>query len=118
MGFFSNIFGKSQPPEELNTGYKIWRLEKAAKLEQNGKWHELLALGREWVEVEPRNFIAWQVIGDSLKELGKAVEAIPIYKKGLEVAPSQPTDFFGACISSSGLWYRLGNAYVKLGHPH
>jgi tetratricopeptide (TPR) repeat protein len=117
MGIFSNIFSKQPQPEQASSDYKLSsldRLEKAAELEQSGKWNDLLVFSRKWAEIEPLNFFAWQCIGDSLVALGKITESIPIYQKGLEVAPANPSNLLGVEISSAALWYRLGNSYVKL----
>ena len=91
--------------------YEMRWLEKAAKLEKLGRWSDFLAFGREWADAEPKNFLAWQVIGDALSQLNMFEEAIASYRKGLEVAPTVPVEIFGARLSAGALWYRLGNAY-------
>lgn len=96
-------------------GYKFENLEKWTKLEKTGDWQKALSFGREWAAAEPHNFLAWQGIGDALTELGRVDESIPIYRKALEVAPAHPVEFFDGNLSTAPLWYRLGNAYTKLG---
>ncbi|BCT68806.1 tetratricopeptide repeat protein [Nitrosospira sp. NRS527] len=95
--------------------YILERLERAAELEKTGNWQEVLTHSKEWAAAEPHNLFAWQGIGDSLTQLGMVEEAISAYRKGLEVAPPHPADFFGRKLSAGPLWYRLGNAYTKLG---
>lgn len=98
-------------------GFKLEMLEKAAKLEKSGDWKEMLIFCKEWAAEEPQNHCAWQGIGDSLRKLGKPAEAITMYRKGLDVAPSHPADI-GGIFSAGPLWYRLGHAFSELGDHH
>lgn len=97
-------------------GYKLENLEAAAKLEKKNKWHELLEFSKQWVIEEPGNFFAWQAMGDALRKLDRPAEAIPVFRKGLEVAPPRPIDFMGKPVSAGPLWYRLAHAYSALGN--
>lgn len=101
--------------EEIEMGYKLANLETAAKLEQKNKWHELLEFSSQWIAEEPENFLAWQAMGDALRKLNRSAEAIPVFRKGLDVAPPCPVDFMGKAMSAGPLWYRLGHAYSELG---
>lgn len=47
-------------------GYELENIEIAGKLEKNGNWQELLSFCKSWTEQEPRTFLAWQGMGDSL----------------------------------------------------
>lgn len=98
-------------------GFKLEMLEKAAKLEKSGNWQEMLIFCKGWAAEEPQNLCAWQGIGDSLRKLGKPAEAIPMYHKGLDVAPHYPVDI-GGIFSAGPLWYRLGHAFSELGDHH
>lgn len=98
-------------------GYKLEFLEKAAKLEKSEKWQEMLTFCKGWAAEEPQNLSAWQGIGDSLRKLGKPAEAIPMYRKGLDVSLSYRADT-GGIFSAGPLWYRLGHAFSDLGDHH
>ena len=115
MGLFSILFSSNESSEDVTSDYKLNKLEEAAKLERSGDWKKLLTFSREWASKEPLSLFAWQGIGDALRKLGKPAEAIPMYRKGLEVVPSHPVDFPDGIFSAGSLWYRLGLAFNDLG---
>ena len=89
--------------EEIKMGYKLASLETAAKLEQKNKWHELLEFSSQWIAEEPENFLAWQAMGNALRKLNRSAEAIPVFRKGLDVAPPSTADFMGKPMSAGPL---------------
>ncbi len=89
-------------------GYQIEMLEKAAKLEKSGNWQEMLTFSKGWASEEPLSLFAWQAIGYSLIKLGRPIEAIPMYRKAIEVAPAHPVDFMGRTLTAAPLWAGLG----------
>lgn len=95
--------------------YKLERLYEAARLEKQGDWNQTLNFCQEWVELEPINCIAWQGVGDAYRKLGQPEKAISAYRKGIEVAPSPPVEYFGHSLSSAPIWYQLGHAFCDLG---
>ncbi len=95
--------------------YKLENLERAAKLEAEGSWAELLKFSVSWSVDEPYNLFAWQAKGDSLRKLNQPSEAIAAFLRGLEVAPPQPIEFLGKPLTAGPLWYRLGQTYGDLG---
>lgn len=95
--------------------YDLNRLEQVAKLEAAGDWDGMLEHCRAWASTEPRNFLAWQGIGDALRKLGQPKEALLMYRKGLEFAPPVPMPLMGASISAGQLWYRIGRTYQAMG---
>lgn len=99
----------------MSLDYKIETLEHAANLEQAGEWQELLNFSEDWVMNEPKNFLAWQSMGDALRKLGKPAEAIEKFFKGLEFIPAEPAQLMGKKISASSFWYRIGHAQNELG---
>jgi tetratricopeptide (TPR) repeat protein len=115
MGFFSNLFSTKQSTVDPTEAYKLEKMEKAAQLFNDGNWQELLDFSKKWAEEYPDNSFAFQSIGDALVELGKAKEAVSQYRKGLELIQQNPTSSYELELAASGIWYRLGNTYVKLG---
>ena len=91
--------------------YKLENLERAAQLEAEENWAELLKFSMSWSADEPYNLFAWQAKGDSLRKLNQPSEAISAFLKGLEVAPQKPLDFLGKPLTAGPLWYRLGQTY-------
>ena len=83
------------------------RLEKVAKLEKDGNWHEMLVFCQEWVSENPRYPGAWHGIGDSLRKLGNPAEAILMYRKALEMAITYSEDSTGDGYDAAPLWYQL-----------
>jgi tetratricopeptide (TPR) repeat protein len=96
-------------------GYQLENLEAAAKFEKNNQWRELLDFSNQWLVNEPENIFAWQAMGDALIKLGRSAEAIPVFRKGIEIAPPYPVDFMGKTLSAAPLWYRLAHAYSESG---
>ena len=97
-------------------GYKLQNLETAARLEQKNRWQELLEFSKQWVSDEPENVFAWQAMGDALRKLNRPAEAIPAFRRGIELASPLPIDFMGKPMSAGPLWYRLGHAYSEFGN--
>lgn len=93
--------------------YKLERLEKAAALERESSWSELLSFCTDWSAEEPHNPFAWQGAGDALRNLGNPGEAVAMYLKGLDVAPTHPMELLGNV--RGPLWYRLAQAYTESG---
>lgn len=94
---------------------KLENLEAAAKFEKNNQWRELLNFSEQWLIDEPETVFAWQAKGDALRKLGRSAEAIPIFRRGIELAPPYPVDFMGGVMSAAPLWYRLAHAYGESG---
>lgn len=96
--------------------YKVENIERAGELEATRQWADLLAFTTNWVAEEPNNFLAWQSRGYALRNIGRSLEAIAYFLKGLEVVPPSPVEFFGKPLTASGLWYQLGVAHSDAGH--
>ncbi|MGZ4972121.1 MAG: tetratricopeptide repeat protein [Limisphaerales bacterium] len=71
---------------------------------QIGYWKNSRTLFRHAIEVDPRNYVAYTMLGLDLADSGQPEQAIPLYKKAIEIDPTY-----------ADAYNNLGSALVNTG---
>lgn len=77
---------------------------RAATLESEGKWDDLLRLTQDWTGREKANANAWLMLGHAYFNLRQDNPAIQAYQHAVELSSNYPE-----------AWYALGTSYVRSG---
>jgi serine protease Do len=78
---------------------------RAATLESEEKWNDLLNLSRTWTRDEKTNANAWLMLGHAYSKLKQEAPAIDAYLHALELSSDYPE-----------AWYALGASYARSGN--
>lgn len=78
---------------------------RAAVLEARRQWADLAQLAQTWAAAEPGNAESWFVGGDALSQMDRYADAVPSFRKALELNPRLAV-----------AWLKLGIAERKLRH--
>jgi Flp pilus assembly protein TadD len=66
-------------------------LQQAFKLYEQGRWSKSEAACRAAVEADPKNAIAWQLLGSLCLRAGRMTQAIHAYSKAYALTPNDPS---------------------------
>jgi serine protease Do len=77
---------------------------RAATLESEGKWEDLVQLAQDWTGREKANANAWLVLGHAYFNLKQDQPAIEAYRHAVELSLNYPE-----------AWYALGASYARSG---
>ncbi|MGH8719486.1 MAG: trypsin-like peptidase domain-containing protein [Burkholderiales bacterium] len=93
-------FWQQSPPEQP---YFL----RAAALESEEKWHELLRLTKDWTTSEKSNANAWLMLGHAYFNLHQDNSAIDAYHQAVDLSREYPE-----------AWYALGASYLRNGQKN
>ncbi len=67
---------------------------------RNEIWSDPVVLAGEAVALAPSHWVPWMLLGEALRHEGRCDEAIPIYRKVLELSPRQKSAYpvLGVCL--------------------
>jgi hypothetical protein len=114
VSWIVDSLGKSEPQEvaPLPGGTPFWQQAyseqpyflRAATLESEGKWDDLLKLSQDWTGREKTNPNAWFMLGHAYFNLQQDKPAIQAYEHAVELSSNYPE-----------AWYALGASYLRSG---
>lgn len=80
-------YWRASPPARAQGGPEQARFLHAAALQREGRWQELEAMARRWVEADSDNPAPWSALGRALEALGRLPEASRALETSLRLAP-------------------------------